>query len=482
MNYFQLVLKQMRQRALSTWLTTISVMLGVGLAIAIMVIGRESQSLFGQSDYGYDAIIGKKASKLQLVLNTVYHLDISPGNIPFSEYTRLLKPPGGVPRPPDNYYDLVKIAVPTVVGDTLNGQYRIVGTLPKLFGFDDDGNPLPPGEVLDYRPNKKLTVAEGKVFEGDKFEAIVGSDIPRLTGVGIGSLFQATHTPAIGNTPADIHVQKWKVVGVLAPTHTAIDRVVYIPMVSFYTIAEHGAGLTAQAKIRAGEAPPDNIDPDSDADHPHPADANGLQHFSNYDFDTKTERIKLKLSPEIWALSAILVQTRGGDSEPSLEYNLLNNGSDVMACNPAAVMREFFDNFLKPSRILLLVICSLVTIVAAVGILVSIYNSVSARLKEIAILRALGATRTTVLTLICLEAGLIALIGSALGVLAGHGINGLGAWYMLRTYGENLDYNYIELVYEALYVVGVILLAIVAGFVPAMKAYRTPVATNLVAA
>ncbi len=79
MNYLQLVFKQMRQRALSTWLTTLSVMLGVGLAVAIMVLGRESESLFGQNDYGYDAIIGKKGSKLQLVLNTIYHLERQPG-------------------------------------------------------------------------------------------------------------------------------------------------------------------------------------------------------------------------------------------------------------------------------------------------------------------------------------------------------------------------------------------------------------------
>src|SRR6202161_942434 len=103
MNFFQLVIKQMRQRALSTWLTLLSVMLGVGLAIAIIVLGRESEALFGQNDYGYDAIIGKKGSKLQLVLNTVYHMDVSPGNIPFDQYTRLLPPPAGVPAAADNY-------------------------------------------------------------------------------------------------------------------------------------------------------------------------------------------------------------------------------------------------------------------------------------------------------------------------------------------------------------------------------------------
>jgi putative ABC transport system permease protein len=480
MNYFQLVLKQMRQRSLSTWLTTLSVMLGVGLAIAIMVLGRESQSLFGQNSFGYDAIIGKKGSPLQLVMNTVYHIDLSPGNIPYDQYTRLMKPAEGLPTPPDNYYNFVRIAVPTVVGDTLDGKYRIVGTLPKLFGMDDDGKPLPPADVLDFRPGEKLQMAQGQVFAGNKFQAIVGSEIPKLTGKGIGSIIQATHgTPIPGQAP-DIHMQKWQVVGVLAPTHTAIDRVVYIPLLSFYTIAEHGAGLRAQAKLREGEKP-DEIDPDKDAEGEHLPDANGLQHFSNYDFDTRDQTIKLKISPEIWEVSAILVQSRGGNSEPGLEF-ALNNGTDVMAVNPAAVMREFFDRFLSPMRQMLLVICSLVTIVAAVGILVSIYNSVSARLKEIAILRALGATRQTVLILICLEAAAIAALGSILGVIAGHGVNAVGAWYMLRNYGEILTYDSTEVVLEAVYVIGVIALAVVAGLVPALKAYRTSVATNLVAA
>ena len=470
----------MRQRALSTWLTTLSVMLGVGLAVAIMILGRESQSLFGQNDYGYDAIIGKKGSKMQLVLNTVYHMDVSPGNIPYDQYTRLLDPhfPKGMPLPADNYFKYVKIAEPTVVGDTLNGQYRIVGVQTSFFGFDEHGNPLPPDDVMDYRPGKKLEIAAGHVFAFNKFEAVVGSDIPRLTGKGIGSTFQATHGTPIPGEPPDIHVQVWKVVGVLAPTHTAIDRVVYIPLRSFYTIAEHGAGLIAQAALRSGNAP-DTFDPDSDSDQPHPVDANGIQHFSNYDINTKDGTIKLKLPPEIWAISAILVQSRGGDTEQSLEYDL-NNSTDVMAVNPASVMREFFDTFLKPTRWLLLLICSLVTVVAAVGILVSIYNSVSARLKEIAIIRALGATRTTVLTLICIEAGLVALFGSILGLIAGHGVNALGAWYMSHNYGEFLGYDYVEYLFEAGYILAVIVLAVFAGLVPAMKAYRTPVATNLV--
>ena len=89
MNLFQLVLKQMRQRALSTCLTLLSVMLGVALAIALIVFSREGGKLFGQTEYGYDLVIGAKGSRLQLVLNTVYHLDEPTGTIRWDVYESL---------------------------------------------------------------------------------------------------------------------------------------------------------------------------------------------------------------------------------------------------------------------------------------------------------------------------------------------------------------------------------------------------------
>src|SRR5207247_11329815 len=87
MNFLQIILKQMRQRSLSTWLTMMSVLLGVALAVAIMVLRREGANLFAQSDFGYDILIGPpKGSPLQLTLNTIYHMDVSPGVIPYELY------------------------------------------------------------------------------------------------------------------------------------------------------------------------------------------------------------------------------------------------------------------------------------------------------------------------------------------------------------------------------------------------------------
>jgi putative ABC transport system permease protein len=159
----------------------------------------------------------------------------------------------------------------------------------------------------------------------------------------------------------------------------------------------------------------------------------------------------------------------------------MNNGPDVMDVNPAAEMRGLLETFLKPGQDTLLMISSLVTVVAAIGILVSIYNSVSSRLREIAILRALGATRQTILALICIEAGLIGLIGGIAGGILAHGACLIASILLNHYVGQGI--NWLRIGWqEGVYLACVVLVAILAGLVPAMKAYQTPVATNLVTA
>jgi putative ABC transport system permease protein len=176
-------------------------------------------------------------------------------------------------------------------------------------------------------------------------------------------------------------------------------------------------------------------------------------------------------------ISAVLVKSRDPISAQQLMYTFTKSES-AAAVNPARVMFEFFNTFLAgPSRVLLLV-SLLVTIVAGVAILVSIYNSVSAQLREIAILRALGATRARVLSLICLEAGLIGLAGGLCGFVAGHLLGALASAYFNQFIGERLNWLAVG-AEELLYLAVVVVIALLAGLVPALKAYRTPVATNL---
>jgi putative ABC transport system permease protein len=470
MNLLQLVFKQMHQRALSSWLTTLAVLLGVALAVALMIVMRGSNAIFGQTEYGYDVIVGAKGSPLQLVLNTVYHLDQSPGNVPYSLFEQMARP-GGI------YRQQVRTAVPTAVGDSYKG-LRIIGAPPRLFGLDDAGEPL---EVpFEYRPGRRYEISQGRVYKAARFEAVIGSDVTKLTGLKLGEKFKATHGLPQPQERPDEHEELWTVVGVMRPTHTAADKCLYIPLTSFYCIFEHEEGLKAQAAIKAGEDPSKVVSRaatqrkteearDAHDDHDHDKVYTLLPDGT----------IDLHLPKDEWQLSAILVRCRSPFLAQQLMYTI-NNRNEAAAVNPAMVMRQFFDVFLKPYGWMLQGVACLVSIVAAISILVSIYNSVAARKKEIAILRALGATRVRILAIICVEAGLIGLFGGLLGILAGHAIGAIGSEILQRIVGEGLPWMRVGSL-EWLYLAGVVTIAVLAGLVPALKAYATPVATNLVA-
>jgi len=540
MNFFEIILKQMRQRSLSTWLTTLSVLLGVGLAISILILHREGQNLFAQTDFGYDIIIGPpKGSPLQITLNTVYHMDQSPGVIPYSIYQDMTWPTGEkVPPGRMDYRRYARIAIPFMVGDSYNGR-RIVGTSPQMFGFDDNGQRVT-GTPFQYRKEKSYELAAGRVFKARRFEAVIGSDVAEKEHLTLyddklteadnekrGATFRATHGMPSGNQKPDIHKPKWHVVGILKPTHTANDRVLFVPVVSLYAIAEHESGMVAQALQRANVDPstmtpqqfqetlrklgidpkqvpeslrkslgmkaarkPAAVPPGGDllqdtpktpATAPATATAEGEGEDPDvYHLDQNGDIVP-DLPQEEWMLSAIIVTSRSDFYAQLMMYNFKVIDDRATAVNPASVMREFFNTFFKGSTLVLLIISILVTIVAAASIMTTIYNAVAARRREIAILRALGATRVRILSLISFEAALVGLLGGLLGLFVGHLACAVGSVYLQRAMGEGIHWMFFDR-WEALYVAGVVLVAFLAGLVPALKAYKTPVATNLAAA
>jgi putative ABC transport system permease protein len=386
---------------------------------------------------------------------------------------------------------------------------------------------LPPERVIEYRPGRKYALAQGRVFHPEKFEAVVGADVARKLGLGIGGKFQATHGNPAEGQQEDVHEHQWEVVGVLERTHTANDGVLFIPLVSFYAIAGHEEGLKAHQALReavsvgpggrpglpaptgpttrpatspahddhdhehAEEEKPSAQDakPQAAEAHAHEGEEHEHEGEEGHDDHAHPEgfhvhedgTIHVDLPKEAWEVSSVLVKARGGFQAQQLMYMINNAPTPVMAVNPATEMRQFFETFLRGSTLLLLGLSALVTVVAAISILVSIYNSVSARRREIAILRSLGATRWKVLALICIEAGLIGLLGGLLGLVIGHLAAGAGSVFFEQTLGERINWLRPDR-WELVYLGAVVVLAVLAGLVPGLKAYKTPVATNLVAA
>jgi putative ABC transport system permease protein len=158
----------------------------------------------------------------------------------------------------------------------------------------------------------------------------------------------------------------------------------------------------------------------------------------------------------------------------------INKGKDriAQAVAPAREVAMLLNSIVGPMRIVLLVLTVLVVIVAGISILVSIYNSMNERSHDIAVMRALGASRNAVMGIILVESILLSLGGGLLGMLLGHGIIGVASPYVLERTGIALglfEFDWQELVL----IPGLVVLASLVGFLPALAAYRTDVAKSL---
>jgi putative ABC transport system permease protein len=91
MSLWKIAWRSIQQRSLASTLTAISMALGVMLVVAVMVVGHVVESYFQTgTGLGYNLVIGKKGSSLQLVMNTVYYLDRPIENIPWEFYKEFL--------------------------------------------------------------------------------------------------------------------------------------------------------------------------------------------------------------------------------------------------------------------------------------------------------------------------------------------------------------------------------------------------------
>ncbi len=398
MTLLAIVFRSLRQHLLSTAVTAVSIALAGGLLMSVWVVKTETKKTFTQVTAGFDAVLGARSSKLQLVLNSVFHLEASPGLVSPKDVEDIRKHPA------------VALAVPIAVGDNYHG-FRIVGTLTNML------------TDVEFAPGRKYRLADGRIFSPALREAVVGSFVAQKLGLKVGDKFQPYH--GLNFDPKAQHAETYVVVGVLEPSNTPADRVLWIPLEGVQLMSGH--------------------DPNYAAD-----------------------------------VSAVLVKLRGGAQTGFRLDTMYNKQGDrlTFAWPINSVVSQLFDKIGWIDRVLALV-AYLVALVAAGSILASIYNSMNERRRDIAILRALGARRTTIFGTVVLESAAIAALGMLLAFAFYAVIVGAAAAVIRAQTGVVLDAftgHPVMLWAPA----GMIALGALAGVVPAWKAYRTPVAENLV--
>ncbi len=189
-------------RPLQSCLSLIAMSSGAALLLTVFLLSDIIQQGISRNSQGIDIVIGAKGSPVQLVLSTIYHLDIPNGNIEMEDYRKLLK----------NHQ--IKEAIPLAIGDNYKG-WRIVGT------------------TQTYLRHFKAEFSEGRIFE-KPFEAVAGA----ATGLKIGDEFTAMHGFTTDND--DIHdFHSYRIVGVTKPTGSVIDRLITTPFESVQELHSH---------------------------------------------------------------------------------------------------------------------------------------------------------------------------------------------------------------------------------------------------
>ena len=278
LNAVTMALAALRHKPLATCLNLL--LMAIGVAMMTFILSASSQLEDGamKDANGIDMVVGAKGSPLQLILSSIYHIDIPTGNIPAVAQAELAANP------------LVAEAIPLALGDSYQG-YRIVGS------------------TADYIRHYGGQAASGVLF-GGSMQVVLGAEVARRTGAALGARFAGSHGLVAGG---EVHAHApYTVVGILRPTGTVLDRLIVTPVASVWRVHE------------------------TDPDEPH-AQVNAAEHEVTALLVRYASPLAAISLPR-WVNS----QTRLQAAQPALEsaklFELVGVGADVLRAIAAIVL------------------------------------------------------------------------------------------------------------------------------------------------
>jgi putative ABC transport system permease protein len=428
MTLFTIVQKNLTKRGLSTSLTVLSVSVGVALVLAVATIQRQTEMAFTQTSVSYDLILAAKGSPMQSTLNTIYHLEQSTGVVPYALYEAALNDPR------------VEQVYPVYVGDSYRG-IRVIGTSAAFLRF---GEPV---------KGRSFSFAEGGPFQGMN-QVVLGSEAARRSGLSLGDTLVIAHgltEAAPGTEPMEHDHLPVTVVGILAPTGTAHDRVMFT---SFKTTA----ALHQPVHHHEGEMDPADV------------------------IVTQLDAVLVRMKNPQAALQVAGVINYPTPDNPFMRMQMARDPffsfkTEIMAVIPAQQISNLLSIVGNAERVLSWV-SRFVVIIALLSVLIGLYNTMEGRRRDLAIFRTLGARRSTLLGVMMLESSAIVAIGSLIGYVSGHLIVAAIAPSLLDSAGIVIqawqhDSSSVRVIL-VLISAGVLI-----GMVPGIKAYRNDPVQNL---
>ncbi|WP_417269672.1 ABC transporter permease [Celeribacter sp.] len=315
--------------------------------------------------------------------------------------------------------------VPISLGDS-HRQFRVMGTSTAFF------------EHYKYRQGRSLALSEGVLMD-DLFDTVIGADVAATLGYQVGDPIIVAHGIASFTEHKD---QPFRISGILEKTGTPVDRTVIVSMEAIEAIhVDWKSGAR-----RPGQSTPVDV-------------IRGMD-----------------LTPS--SITAALVGVESPLQTFALQRAINEyNEEPLLAILPGVALQELWG-IVGIAETALLAVSAMVVVTALIGMMATIFSSLNERRREMAIFRAMGARPVTILSMLILEAMLMATVGAILGVgLLYIGLeiaqpildNAFGLWLPIEAPSMR----------EAWVLVGVICAGAIVSLVPAIRAYRMSLADGM---
>lgn len=411
----RLAWRSLLNRRATAFLTVLAVAASVALYLGVGKLRAGARDSFADTISGTDLIMGARAGDVQLLLYSVFRIGNATANVSWQSYQAIAQRPE------------VAWIVPISLGDSHRG-YRVIGTDLGYFAH------------YRYRNGQPLAFAQGGPF-ADLFDAVLGSEVAERLGYKVGDEIVVAH--GVGEVSFAEHADKpFRVAGILAPTGTPVDRTVHV-------------GLEAIEAI--------HVDWQSGARAPGPGvSAEAARH--------------LDLHPE--AVTAALIGLHSRLDSFGLQRFINEYPGEALAAVLPGVALQQLWGLVGVAETALSGISAMVVVTALLGMATMVLATLNERRREMAILRSVGATPAHIMGLLLAEAALLVTAGALLGASLSY-----AALAVLRPW---LDHRYgLSLPIEPpgpgdLATLAAILLGgILAGLLPAWRAYRLSLADGM---
>jgi putative ABC transport system permease protein len=173
--------------------------------------------------------------------------------------------------------------------------------------------------------------------------------------------------------------------------------------------------------------------------------------------------------------SSLMVVAQSSELVDVVQKQITDTYGPTIGVSTAQSSLAFRASFMDGLNSFILSVGMIALVVGAVGIITTLYTSVTERIREIGTMKAIGAQSRTILSLFMVEALLIGILGATLGlvvgIVAGYGLGSSLSTGLPRSSSVSPVFLPMDLLSVWLLSTG---LSIAAGILPAWKASQLP--------